>query len=170
MRKTLLAWSIVFGLVLIQSTAAFACGDKFLVVGRGMHYGTAKYPASILLYTHNKDQSKDLQSILKMAGHKIQTVSTESELHTSVQAKRYDLVLMDLNDAVVLEKQIESTTNKPAVVPVLYTQNGAELTSAASKYECILRGEKKNRNLVKVIDSVMEEKAKGGPLKCEWSK
>jgi len=161
---------IVFVITLLTcSKIAFPCGDKFLVVGRGMRYGTAKYPAAILFYSHNTDQAKDLESVLKMAGHKIQTVSSETQLLSSVNAVHYDLVLMDLDDALLLEKQVEATTNKPAVVPVIYSGNGAQLTGTAAKYDCILRGEKKNRNLVKVVDAVMEEKSKGAPLKCEWN-
>lgn len=161
---------VVFGILAYYATVGLACGDKFLIVGRGMRYGTAKHPATILVYAHNTEQSKDLQSVLKMAGHKIDAVTDESQLHASVDKKRYDLVLMDLNDAVQLEKEIEATANKPAVLPVIYTQTGAELKAAGSKYECILKGEKKSRDLVKVVDSVMEEKMNGTPLKCEWSK
>jgi CheY-like chemotaxis protein len=170
MQKSLLNFGVPVILFLLLSQVAFPCGDKFLVVGRGMRYGTAKHPASILIYSHNAEQAKDLQSILKMAGHKLQMVSTEMELNSSVAKNPYDLVLMDLNDAVLLERNIEATAHKPAVVPVIYTQNGTELANAASKYACILHGEKKNRNIVKVVDSVMEEKTKGAPLKCEWSK
>lgn len=162
--------SLVLAVLAFYGTVALACGDKFLIVGRGMHYGTAKYPASILVYDHNTEESKDLQAVLKMAGHKIDTVSDESHLHASVDKNHYDLVLMDLNDAVQLEKQIEATANKPAVLPVIYTHTGTELKEAGSKYECILKGEKKNRDLVKVVDAVMEERKKGVPLKCEWSK
>jgi PleD family two-component response regulator len=168
MRRIFIAIGFISTALLILAAVANACGDKFLVVGRGMRYGSAKHPAMVLIYSRNADQSKDLQSILKMAGHKVQVVSTEPQLHSAVNAAQYDLVLMELNDAVHLERQIEATAHKPRVLPVVYTENG--LNDAASKYECILRGEKKNRNLVKVIDSAMEEKASGAPLKCEWSK
>ena len=170
MQKKLVSFGVLIGALLVFAPIAFSCGDKFLVVGRGMRYGTAKYPATILIYSHNNEQSKDLQSILKMAGHKLQTVSTETDLLSSVNATRYDIVLMDLNDAVMFEQKVETTKNKPAVVPVIYSETGAEVSNAVSKYDCILHGEKKNRNLVKVVDSVMEEKTKGAPLKCEWSK
>lgn len=170
MRRRLFGLAVSFVMLLSFATAAFPCGDKFLVVGRGMRYGTAKHPTAILIYTHNTQQSKDLESILKMAGHKLLRVTDEAELRSSVNKGLYSLVLIDLSDAVFLEEQIQSMGNKPTVVPVIYTYNGTELTDAKAKYDCVLRGEKKNRNMVKVIDSVMEERANGVPPKCDWAK
>src|SRR5438094_6740049 len=76
-----------------------ACGDKFLVVGRGVAYQrtyTAPRPASILIYkdanpgVSSAIKDLDLQATLGMAGHKFQVVETPSALEAALQSGRFD--------------------------------------------------------------------------------
>lgn len=171
--KRLLLASLVLCTICLLSADAKACGDKFLVVGRGIRYErayAAKYPASILIYSNNKDGVKDLQSTLKRSGHKIETVGDENKLFSTLQSGKFDVVVVGLSEVAFLEKKVMSTPSKPAVLPIIYNVTGAELDTAKSQYSCVLKYSNKNKNAVGVIDEVMEARKKGKPIACNWTK
>lgn len=154
------------------ATDAFTCGDKFLVVGRGIRYErafAAAHPASILIYSNDVKLSKDLESTLKKSGHKIQTVVDQTNLFANLKSTKYDLVLVSLSDVAALEAKIMATPSKPGVLPVVYNATGAELESAKKEYDCILKYSNKNKDAISVIDQVMDAKLKGKPQFCKWS-
>ena len=165
-----------FGFVLF-ATIAFACGDKFLVIGKGIRYErahAAAHPGSILIY-RNKDvedpkAGSDLEVALKKAGHKIESVDTASKLETTLQNGKFDLVVLSLADAPLLEQQIISSPSKPAVLPVIYNHTGNEVAVAGKQYDCILKAAGKNKDVLNVVDEAVGERQKGQPVKCKWSK
>lgn len=173
MRYTLVL-SLVFICLILAFGNAYSCGDKFLVVGRGIRYErayAAAHPASILIYQNtNNEATKDLQTMLKRSGHKIETVADETKLFNTLQSKKYDVVLVNLSEVALLERKVMSTPSKPAVLPVIYNVSGAELDSAKSQYSCVLKYSKKNKNAITVIDEVMDTKLKGKPITCKWAK
>src|SRR5438067_10713282 len=121
MRKTFL-FVIAIALILLYSQSSFACGDKFLVIGRGIRYERAfasTHPGSILVYA-DSDKTKDLREALKLAGHKVQIVSDENSLFSNLQSGHYDVVIVNLSDAALLQTKILATPSKPTVVPVIY--------------------------------------------------
>ena len=169
--RVLVAVLVVSASLILCATDAFTCGDKFLVVGRGIRYQRAAvYPASILLYSQDVKVSKELQSSLQKSGHKIQTVADDSTLFSNLKATKYDLVLVSLKDVARLESNVITTTYKPAVLPVIYDAKGNELEAAKKEHQCVLKYSKKNKNAVAVIDEVMEAKKKGKPQICKWTK
>lgn len=172
MRFLLVLLTVSVSLILCISDA-FACGDKFLVVGRGIRYErayAAVHPSSILLFSNDAKLSKEFESSLKKSGHKIQTVADEPSLFTNLKSAKYDLVLVNLKDVARLESNVIKTTYKPAVLPVIYNAIGSELDAAKKEYPCVLKYSKKNKNAVAVIDEVMEAKKKGKPQICKWAK
>ncbi len=171
--KKFLFLVLVLGAVCLIWTDANSCGDKFLVVGRGIRYErayAAVHPASILVYTNDPKLTKELQSTLTKSGHKIQTVPDETALFTNLKSTKYDLVLVNLTDVAHLEAQVMATPSKPAVLPVIYNATGTELDAAKKEYICVLKYSNKNKNAISVIDEVMEAKMKGKPLICKWTK
>lgn len=160
--------------VCLFAPALLACGDKFVVLGRGVRFQrihAAKHPASILVYMSpgsrvaQADKELHLQALLKLAGHK--AVAAEGPAFTqALSSKKYDLVLADLPDAARLEQEIRSAPSKPAVVPVLYNPTTSELATAEEKYSCVLEATKKSRQLLAVLDDVMQSRHRGEGLKC----
>ncbi len=172
MRKLFLT-AVLIGTICLLWTDAYSCGDKFLVIGRGLRYERAypaAHPATILIYSTDAKQSKDLETILKKSGHKIQTVPNETTLFTDLQSNKYDIVLVNLSDAPTLEAKVMSTTYKPSVLPVIYNTKGTELEAAQKQYICVLKYSGKNKDTVAVIDEVMDAKIKGKPQACKWTK
>lgn len=158
-------------------STADSCGDKFLVIGRGIRYErayAAVHPGSILFYmSHSSDDAKvntALQDILTKAGHKVQTVNDTANLDSTLKTEKFDLVLINLSDAALLEQQIISSPSKPAVLPIIYNRTGTEVATAGKDYQCVLKAAGKNTDILQVVDEAMGEKLSGAPVKCKWSK
>jgi hypothetical protein len=169
-----------FALLTIASPSlqnANACGDKFLVIGRGLRYErvyAAQHPGSILIYNDRNlvdpKASSDLENVLKKAGHKVQAVENVNAMNEALKSSKFDLVVIDLNDVAALEPQIVASPSNPAVLPVIYNRTGSEVSSAEKQYDCILKASGKNNDALKVVDAAMAEKLSGAPIKCKWSK
>ncbi len=168
MRRLSLLWSCVTAIVLLAATLVYACGDKLLVLNRGLHFQdlASSRSASILLYNHMGSRTSDaindgqLQSALLKAGHKLQTVGERSQLDDAVKTGHYDLVLVDLADAPGVEEQLRALPSPPVVVPVLYEGNKAEADAVKAHYRCLLKAPNKMGNYLNAIDRALEEKAK----------
>src|SRR5207249_9608157 len=149
MRRIVLMLGLV-SLVLSLSEKPFgACGDKLLVLGRGVRFQSdiPVQPASILLYLHRGSPSfavlndPRLQSILREAGHKLQSAGNLQELAESLKTGKYDIVLTDFFDASSLESVVASAPSKPVLLPFVFkgTKTAkAEVASAEKQYRCVL--------------------------------
>src|SRR5262249_32305886 len=146
MRRTFVVLTLIALGLLSYSSIAGACGDKFLVLGRGLRFERAHaavHPGSILIYENkNLEDPKsgdDLEKALKKAGHTIQTVDDVSKLDATLKSGKFDLVLLNLSDATLLEEQIIKSPSKPAVIPIIYNRTGTEVAAAGKQYDCILK-------------------------------
>jgi len=162
MKRTAVAIGIASAATVLVWTDAQACGDKFLVVGRGVRYQRvhpAAHPGSILIYMKPGSQvpaaAKEiqLQSSLKRAGHKVDTVENAARLQDALKSVKYDLVLADIADSAALERQVGSEPSMPAVVPVLYRPTGDEMAAAQKQYGCAIKVPSKD--YLAAIDDVM---------------
>lgn len=173
MNRMLLVLALIL-LVFSQFTPQVqSCGDKFLVIGRGLRYERAyraAHPASLLFYSLNEKEIKSLQSTLQKSGHKITTAANEQQLIITLNSTHFDLVLLNLNNASFLGTKILATSSKPFVLPVINQPKGEKTEVNTAQQPCILKYQDKNKDAIKVIDQVMEDKIKGRPMKCDWSK
>ena len=92
-------------LALILSVGAvgelFACGDKFLISGRGTRYQRPKNAraASVLIYAEPASpvaaalKKAKVESLLKLEGHRATNVQSLQQLSTIVSTGRYDVIL-----------------------------------------------------------------------------
>ena len=171
MKRTLVLSSLLLFLLLQQF--AYSCGDKFLVLGRGLRYERAHpamHPTSILIYSTDLNATKDLSKMLEKAGHQIKNVPTEELLYSSLKNEKYNVVLLNISDAPNMERKIMESPSNPAVLPVVNKDQGSEFDTKAAQYPCILKYKDKNRNPITVIDQVMDDRIKGKPMQCKWSK
>jgi hypothetical protein len=149
-------------------TVAFACGDKLLVLGRGVRFQrafAAVHPASILLFARRASAvpaaMKDFEATLKDAGHKLQTVEDSTKLAESLKTGKYDLVLVDVADAAALEQDVQSSPSKPMMLPLSYNATKTEVTSAEGRFGSLLKIPSKNGQYLATIDRAMELRTKG---------
>jgi len=167
--KTILA--ALAGLLLCASWGD-ACGDKLLVVGRGVKYshaGGAVHTASILIYKNASAPgaavtgNAKFEENLKHAGHKVRSVTDAPALDAALKSDRYDLVLADPADSPSLEKKLASQPSKPTVVPVLYEPSASELSAAEKEYGCALKAPSKD--YLSAIDDIMARRLKAAGTK-----
>src|SRR5215212_633410 len=119
----------VAAVVLHNAVAAQACGDKFLLLGRGAKFQRAYaaiYPASIVIYAQPQRSAAKairdprLQQDLKLAGHRVSIVESEAALLHALTSERVDLVLTDVADADRTATAGATSTSRPTILPVMY--------------------------------------------------
>src|SRR5688572_31793600 len=97
--RTMVAVAVI--VLALGSHAVNACGDKFSLLGRGARFQNAYaaiHPARILLVVPPKSvkqaavRDARLKTALKMAGHKVDEVSS-GELRRVSSGIRYDIIL-----------------------------------------------------------------------------
>ena len=139
------------------SPTSEACGDKFLVIGRGIRrVPRAAHPASILLYMKPGSQlpaaAHDLRlgARLKQAGHSVALTQDAAGLQHSLASERFDLVIADLNEA----RQIH--TQRPLVVPLLYGASEEELNAGRAESRRIVKAPERGLAFLAVIDEASQ--------------
>ena len=166
MRRVLIL-GLAAGAVCLGWADAQACGDKFLVVGRGVKYQRAHaavHPASILIYMNPASRLPaaareiKLESNLKQAGHKVQTIEDPTRLDDALKSAQYDLVLADVADSPSLEKHVGARPSRPVVMPVLYHPTADELAAAQKQYGCAMKAPAKD--YLAAIDDAIAQKLK----------
>ena len=170
-----LASILALGAVFLQTERpAQACGDKFLLVGRGVAYRrayAAVYPASIVVFAETRRtparaiRDPRLQADLKMAGHRVVVVESEAALVKALESGAVDLVLTDATDADRTSRQATTAPSRPAVLPVMYEPTKAEAKEIETRYQCrLMSSDRADRYLV-AIDNAMKTRIDQGKKK-----
>lgn len=152
---------------------ATACGDKFLLVGRGARYQrgyVALHPGSVLLYANSALTSgRGLRAALKLAGHHVTVANNRGELDAALRTGKYDILLADSTESAVLARDVNDLHVKPVVVPVL-AERTPRFRASSSREFCILHTENRQRHALAVLDDILGAKLKGIPSQCEPSR
>lgn len=156
-------------LVLLQTTnPAQACGDKFLLVGRGVEFHrayAALYPASIVIYANLPgDAAKAIrdsrfQTSLTRSGHRVLLVENDAALARALESDRVDLILTDVAEAERLSRQASAAPSKPTVLPVMYRPTDAEARTIEARYQCRLTSGDRTDRYLAAIDNAMKARA-----------
>lgn len=153
--------------ILANSDGVQACGDKFLLVGRGVAFRrayAAVYPATIVLYAQPQRsvakaiRDPRLQADLKLAGHTVVVVENDAALTRALQS-RVDLVLTDVADADRMSSQASTSPSKPTVLPVMYEPTKAEAKEIETRYQCHLTASDRVDRYLVTIDTAMKARA-----------
>lgn len=174
-RKALLTLAVFAGFLCFDQPL-LACGDKLILLGRGIRFQrmiAAKHPASILVYLNpaagisGADREFQLRSLLKFAGHKPRAVTSAAELSTELGSGKYDLVLADYSDTPGLEKEVQAANSKPSLIPVVYNPSANQRAAAEKDYSCLITPAKKNYDLLSVVDQAMVSRAENSSPRCK---
>jgi DNA-binding NtrC family response regulator len=144
----------------------FACGDKLLIVGRGLRTNRALHRASILVYADPKGslpaalKEGHLRRDLERAGHRLRTATSREEFDAALGSGTYDLVLADFKAAPLLESEARTAPSKPTILPTLYNPTEAELAAAVRQYDCVVKAPADQKDYMAVINEAMAERAK----------
>lgn len=172
-KRVLTVAAVVVGALVLGETVALACGDKFVLLGRGARVARSKYPSTILIYMNPSsrvpaaDKEFHVEAVLKAAGHKAQVAESESELEKALASGKYDMVLADYNDVPALRKDAAAVSSKPVVLPLLYKPTPSELSAAEKEAQCLVRPSKASRDLLVVVDQTLAERRKGVGAICD---
>lgn len=160
---------MALGAVFLQDTNGVqACGDKFLVVGRGVRFQRAYaaiYPASIVVYAQSQRspakaiRDPRLQADLKAAGHRVLLVESDAALLKALESDRVDLVLTDVADADRTSTQAAASPSRPAVLPVMYEPTREEAKEIEARYQCRLKSSDRVDRYLAAIDDAMKARA-----------
>ena len=165
MRRHLIAGFVAVGVLGSLQPGLSACGDKFLLVGRGAGFGrqyAAMYPASILVFAGTPSSKATTVSdsrfakALKQAGHRVKVVTTVAALGDALASGGYDIVLAPFNDAAALDGRLDTLPVRPMVLPMLYKPDPSELTSATRQFGTVLKGPDRMSHFLAQIDDVMK--------------
>ncbi len=161
MRRMVLAIVIIAGSVLLGMSAANACGDKSLRIGRGIRFRRASHPAAVLIYIPaNAKRATQLHSMLKKVGHKSYAVQGVDSVSEALKSGQYDLVFADVAEAPSLEKQIQASASKPRLVPVVSNGTKAEVTEAKKHYKYFVKNPHSADHYLEAIDEAMRSRVR----------
>ncbi|HYT68160.1 MAG TPA: hypothetical protein VEL51_17155 [Vicinamibacterales bacterium] len=141
-------WVVILTIVTIGTAGAdaFACGDKFLRVGRSprIRAYASVHPSAILVYAPRWTPHgiADFEKTLKRAGHRPVTVTTPGAMSQAFGGGKYDVVITSYSDTDAVKKELEAVTARPALLPVVYKATKAEAAEAGATYRCVLNPEK----------------------------
>jgi ABC-type amino acid transport substrate-binding protein len=149
--------------LLSGSTLALGCGDKLLVIGRGVRFqrAYAGRPANLVIYSRGTQSARALgsarvQATLKQAGHKLQTVQGASQLSEVLKSGKVDVVLADFADLAGITRQLQSAPSSVVVLPVLFKPSKAELAAAQKEYKLALKATADEVQYLTAIDEAMK--------------
>jgi hypothetical protein len=166
------AFLVVGGLA---SQEVSACGDKFLLLGRGVRFQRAYaaiHPAAILLVIPPKSvkaaavRDSRLKTALQMAGHRVDVVKA-ARLAEVLAGSRYDIILAERADAMGLKNALPAALKKPAIVGVLEDSRTADETAARLGLDAVLKTPQPLPDILRLLDDVMKariEKARTAGL------
>lgn len=139
---------LILSLVTIASGCAdaFACGDKFLRMGRSPRFRAyaSVHPSSILVYAPRWTRRgiAEFEQMLKRAGHKPVTVTTAAAMSQAFVGGKYTVVISSYSDTGAVRKELEALPSRPALLPLMYKATKAEAADAEATYRCLLKPEK----------------------------
>ena len=125
MRRQILG--VLIAIMAVGATAELlACGDKFLIGGRGTRYQRPKNAraASVLIYADPASavaaslKKAKVESLLKLEGHRAMKVATLEQLSTVVSSGRYDVILTASSDSANVQNLVTASPDAAIVVGV----------------------------------------------------
>lgn len=170
--KTLAVLTLAFlSIISIGPQVVSACGDKFLLVGRGVRFQRAYaaiHPASILIMLPPKSvksaavRDSSLVTALKMAGHRVEVVQQPANLSDVLGRSRHDLVLAERADASAIREAAARNGHKePSVIAVVEQPSTVELTQARQQFEYVLKTPQSLSQILNLLDDVMKARLDG---------
>jgi len=164
-RIALLAVVLVVGAPALWSVAQ-ACGDKFLMVGRGAKFQRAYasvYPGKVLIYARPAADSKaairdpQLHKALRQAGHAVSVIEDWPLLEQALKSVPVDVVLVDVAEADKLQPLVSSSATAPAALYVAFP--GDQSKALQQQFVCKLKATDRLMRYLDEVENVMKTRA-----------
>ena len=146
---------------------AQACGDKFLMVGRGAKFQRAYasvYPGKLLIYAKSSADPKaairdpQLHKALRQAGHTVSIIEDWSLLEQAVKTGPVDIILVDAAEAPRLQPVVATSLAHPDAMYIAFPSK----QSAAADKSLNVRLKSSDRALkyLDEVENVMKSRSK----------
>jgi hypothetical protein len=161
MKRRIGLGALVAAVGLLAAGDLLACGEKFLVAGRGTRYQRPKNfrAASILIYANPSTGLEDalrklpIDSVLKREGHRATRVETAEQLSSTLASGRFDVVLAASGDAPTIERLLGGRPDAPIVLTFCLKGQERPVAEGAA---CALKAPPKEHRLLDAIDKAVE--------------
>jgi len=145
-----------------------ACGDKFLLLPRGLSFGEtfrASHPGVVVLYVPGSrlvpgTEYAKVQSLLTRAGHTVVVVESKDELDRALVRNKADIVLTSFTEAPAAGAGLKPWPIGPVILPVLTAPTKAVKAACKLHYPCLLEATDKPERFVAVTNEVMNDRVK----------
>ncbi len=148
------------------NTSLLACGDKFLVAGRGARFQRGNARATVLIYAPPASAlsaglaNLSVDSVLSRAGYRPATAASAQDLDGLLRGKSPDVVLVDIADARTVEKRAPAGSSGPVILPVLNNASRQELAEARRIWGVVLKAPASGDSLLDALDEAVGLHAK----------
>jgi hypothetical protein len=150
----------------VMYPVAQACGDKFLMVGRGARFQRAYasvYPGKVLIYARPSSDAKaairdpQLHKALRQAGHSVSVIEDWSLLEQALKTVPVDVVLVDVAEAAKLRDLMSAS---PAHPDALYVAFPTDAKSSKPALECPLKSSDRPLKYLDEVENTMKARAR----------
>jgi CheY-like chemotaxis protein len=163
MSKRFAAVALLVLSVVSSRSDLLACGDKFLLMGRGTRFQrfAVQHPAAILVYVNPASNlpkalsNLPVEAILRKEGHQVALVTNSGELARMVQQGNWDLVIVDVTDGEPVSSLVSTQKMSPVVLPVVSDVTDVELAQVKKAYRCVLKSPAKRQSFLAAIDAAL---------------
>jgi hypothetical protein len=168
--------SVIATVVSQGAVPLHACGDKLMMLGRGIRFQSKHTPraAAVLLYlpesaTGQALTDPKLESALREAGHVVRAVTSPVDLETALRTSTFDVVLANVNHAPELERLQSAADRNAVVLPAIYLvapasdgkqQSKADRKRMAKEFAVIVEVPGRPGHYCHAVDQAMELKLK----------
>jgi hypothetical protein len=177
MRQILVA--VVVAVTVSQSGIPLhACGDKLMMLGRGIKFQSKHTPraAAVLLYLPESATGlaltdPKLESALREAGHAVRAVTSAADLESALRGRTFDVVLANVTHAPELERAQGLAAHNAVLLPAIYLvapgaqpsskqQSKADRDKASKDFAVIVEVPGRPGHYCHAVDEAMELKLK----------
>jgi hypothetical protein len=150
----------------VMYPVAQACGDKFLMVGRGARFQRAYasvYPGKLVIYARPSTDLKaairdpELHKALRQAGHSVSVIEDWSLLEQALKTVAVDVVLVDVAEAAKLRGLMISSPGHP---DALYVAFSSDTKISKPDVECRLKSSDRPLKFLDEVENTMKTRAK----------
>ncbi len=165
-RVALFVVALVVGVPALYPVAQ-ACGDKFLMVGRGAKFQRAYasvYPGKVLIYARPSTDAKaairdpQLHKALRQAGHSVSVIEDWTLLEQALKTVPVDVVLTDVAEAARLQPVMATALAHPDGLYVAFPA-GAK-TETPEQMACRLKSSDRPLRYLDEVENLMKARAR----------
>jgi hypothetical protein len=161
MKRNIVLVGLVAAVALVVGADLLACGDKFLVGGRGTRYQRPKNfrAASILIYSNPSTgleaalRKLPVEAVLKREGHRSTKVESLDQVSALAASGGFDVVIADRSDATAVESLLGGRPGAPVVLAVCPIEAAKETVKTGEL--CDLKASPKARKLLEAVDKAV---------------